>query len=301
MPPPPDTTRGQRLAMAGLFINLALAIIKLIAGLVGRSYALVADAIESLTDLVGSAVIWSGLRIAARPADREHPYGHGRAEALAAFIVAMIVLAAGVGIAVKAISELLTPHHAPAPFTLWVLIGVIVIKTGLFIVVRRAARAEGGSAIATDAWHHAGDAITSLAALIGISVSLVWGYPRADDIAALVASGVIIINAFLLFRAPVRDLMDTQPGDVVDRARTVAERVPGVRGTEKMAARTSAGRSWIDLHLTVDPDLTVREGHAIAHRVKDAIMAADERVADVLIHIEPDPVIADASAPPPRP
>jgi cation diffusion facilitator family transporter len=301
MPPPPDTTRGQRLAMAGLFINLALAMVKLIAGLLGRSYALVADAIESMTDLVGSAVIWGGLRIAARPADREHPYGHGRAEALAAFIVAMIVLAAGVGIAVKAIGELLTPHHAPAPFTLWVLIGVIIVKTGLFIVVRRAGRAEGGSAVITDAWHHAGDAITSLAALVGISVSLIWGYARADDIAALVASAVIIVNAFLLFRAPIRDLMDTQPRDAVDLARRTAEQVPGVRGTEKMAARTSAGRMWIDLHLTVDPDLSVREGHAIAHRVKDAIMAADDRVADVLIHVEPDPVIPDAGALPPRP
>lgn len=300
MPPPPDTTRGQRLAMAGLFINLALAMIKLIAGLLGHSYALVADAIESMTDLVGSAVIWGGLRIAARPADREHPYGHGRAEALAAFIVAMIVLAAGVGIAVKAIGELFTPHHAPAPFTLWVLIGVIAIKTALFVVVRRAGRAEGGSAIITDAWHHASDAITSFAALIGISVSLIWGYGRADDIAALVASAVIIVNAFLLFRAPIHELMDTQPSDVVDRARRIAEQVPGVRGTEKMAARASAGRTWIDLHLTVDPEATVREGHDVAHRVKDAIMAADARVADVLIHVEPDPVIPDFGATHPR-
>ena len=279
--------KGQRLALVGLGLNFALSIVKLLAGLLGHSYALVADAIESMTDLVGSFVIWSGLQIAAKPADEDHPYGHGKAEALAGLIVALMVLAAGIGIAVKSVAELLTPHHAPAAFTLWVLIGVIVIKTWLFVVVRRAGRESGSSAVHVDAWHHISDAITSLAALVGISVSLVWHYGRADDIAALVAAGVIGLNAVLLCRAPLHDLMDKEPAEVVYRVRQIAGEVPGVVRTEKMAARSSGGRIWIDMHLEVAPDMTVREAHAVSHRVKDAVMVAMPRVADVLVHIEP--------------
>ncbi len=283
----PDTAKGQRLALLGLLLNLSLAVIKLLAGLIGHSYALVADAIESMTDLVGSVVIWSGLHIAAKPADEDHPYGHGKAEALAALVVAMMVLAAGVGIAVKSIAELVTPHHAPAPFTLWVLVGVIIVKTWLFVVVRRAGKESGISAVHVDAWHHISDSITSLAALIGIAAAIYLGYGRADDIAALIAAGVIAANAVLLSRAPMHDLMDKEPAEVVGRARQIAQGVPGVVRTEKMAARASAGRIRIDMHLEVAPEMTVRDAHEVSHRVKDAVMAAMPRVADVLVHIEP--------------
>lgn len=283
----PDSARGQQLAIIGLLINLILAVVKLLAGLLGHSYALVADAIESMTDLIGSVVIWSGLHIAAKPPDEDHPYGHGKAEALAALIVAIMVLAAGVAIAVKSASELLTPHHTPAPFTLWVLIGVIIVKGWLFIVVRRAGRESGSSAVHVDAWHHSADAITSLAALIGISLSLYAGFGRADDIAAIVAAAVIITNALVLARVPIQDLMDKEPSDVVAQARRIARAVPGVVGTEKMAARTSGMRVRIDMHLCVEPSMTVREAHALSHRVKDAVMSAMPRVADVLVHIEP--------------
>jgi cation diffusion facilitator family transporter len=279
--------KGQGLALIGLVVNFGLSVVKLLAGLVGHSYALVADAIESMTDLVGSIVIWGGLRIAGKPADEDHPYGHGKAEALAGLIVAMMVLAAGVGIAVKSIAELLTPHHSPAAFTLWVLIGVIVIKVWLFVVVRRAGRESGSSAVHVDAWHHISDAITSLAALAGISASLLWGYGRADDIAAIVAAAVISANAVLLCRDPIHDLMDKEPADVVARVREIARAVPGVVRTEKMAARASAGRIRVDMHLEVPPTMTVLEAHAVSHRVKDAVMAQMSRVADVLIHIEP--------------
>jgi cation diffusion facilitator family transporter len=279
--------RGQRWAAIGLVANLLLATVKLLAGLIGHSYALVADAVESMADMVGSAVIWGGLHIAAKPADEDHPYGHGKAEALAALIVAVMVLTAGVGIAVKAATELLSPHTAPAPFTLWVLIAVIVVKTALFMVVRRIGRESGSAAVHTDAWHHVSDALTSLAALIGIGISLRWGRPGADAIAALFASGVIIVNGMILFRAPVHDLMDKEPADVVAAARRIAESVPGVVNTEKMAARASAGRIRIDMHLGVNPGMSVREAHALSHRVKDAVMGQMPRVADVLVHIEP--------------
>ncbi len=288
-----DTTRGQRLALIGLLVNVALSVIKLLAGLIGHSYALVADAIESLTDIVGSVVIWGGLRIASKPADENHPYGHGKAESLAALIVAMMVIAAGLGIAVKSVSEILTPHHTPAAFTLWVLIAVVVIKGTLFMIVRQAGKETGSGAVTVDAWHHVSDAITSLAAFVGITASLIWGYAPADDIAALLASGIIIFNGILLFRGPVHDLMDREPPDVVAQSRAIAEAIPGVVNTEKIAAHTHGTRYWVDMHVRVDPLMSVREAHALSHQVKDAVRDRLPRVADVLIHIEP--------APPPAP
>src|SRR5262245_43542181 len=206
--PRPDPSRGRRLALIGLLANTGLATVKLLAGLLGHSYALVADAVESMTDIVGSVVIWGGLHIGAKPADENHPYGHGKAEALAAFIVAAMVGAAGIGIAVKAISEIITPQHAPAPFTLAVLVVVVIVKEAPVRVVRRAGAELDSGAVRVDAWHHRSDAITSAAAFVGISVAL-WGGPgfeRADGIAALVASGVILFNAALLFRTPIHEL-----------------------------------------------------------------------------------------------
>ncbi len=285
----PDTSRGQRVAAAGMLLNLLLAIIKLIVGLVGRSYALTADAVESMVDVVGSAVIWGGLHIAAKPADEEHPYGHGKAEALAALMVAMLIAAAGLGIAVKAVAELVqpTPGHTPRAYTLWVLITVIVVKLVVFAATRNVARGTGSQAVRVEAWHHVSDAISSFAALIGVAAAVQWGYQRADDIAALIAASVVMLNAAALVRAPVRELMDAEPADVVDEVRRIASAVPGVVRTEKMAARTSAGKIRVDMHLHVDPNIKVLEAHEISHRVKDAVMARMPRVADVLVHIEP--------------
>lgn len=222
--------RAQRIAVVGLLVNIALAATKLVAGLMGHSYALVADAVESMTDILGSVVIWGGLRIGARPADENHPWGHGKAESLAALVVAAMVLAAGIGIGIKSIDEIITPHHAPAPFTLGVLIAVVVVKELLFRRVLRIAREEDSGAAEVDAWHHRSDAITSAAAFIGISIALfgerLFGgaggatapgepsrWASADDYAALLASAVIIYNGWRLMRVPLRDLMDAdQPG-----------------------------------------------------------------------------------------
>src|ERR1044071_3040149 len=190
----PDTTKGQALAAVGLLLNLLLAVVKLITGLLGRSYALTADAVESMVDMVGSAVTWGGLRIAAKPADEEHPYGHGKAEALAALLVALMIGAAGVGIAVKAIAELVgpTPGHVPRGYTLWVLLATIVIKGAVFIVMRNAARRSGSQAVKVEAFHQVSDAISSLAALVGVAAAVQWGIQRADDVAALVAAAIVL-------------------------------------------------------------------------------------------------------------
>jgi cation diffusion facilitator family transporter len=184
--PPTESNPGIRWIVLGLLVNVGLAGVKLIAGLVGNSYALVADAIESGADIFASAVIWGGLRIADRPADAEHPYGHGKAEALAALVVVLMLFVAGIGIAIQAIRELFRPHQTPEPFTLWILIGVVVIKEALFRFVQHIGTRVQSSAITTDAWHHRSDALTSAAAAIGITISLIGGpgYAAADDVAA---------------------------------------------------------------------------------------------------------------------
>ena len=285
----PSNIRGQRLALVGLLTNVALASLKLLAGIVGNSYALIADAIESMADILGSAVIWGGLHIAARPADQNHPYGHGKAEALAASVVALMVLAAGIGIGVKAVDQILSPHHIPATWTLAVLVLVVIVKIGLFRIVRKAGKESGSGAVHVDAWHHWTDAMTSLAAFFGILISLIGGpgYERADPIAALIASGVIVTNGILLFRTPLRELMDEQPGDIVGKAKTLSAAVPGVVIVEKIGARTSGGRHWIDMHVWVDPKMSIVEAHELSHRVKDAVRSRMPSVVDVLVHIEP--------------
>lgn len=281
--------RGQRVSVLGLLVNAGLAGVKLITGLLGNSYALVADAVESMADVFASVIVWTGLRVAARPADPAHPYGYGKAEALAALVVALLLFAAGVGIAIEAIREIVTPHHAPAAFTLGVLLGVVAVKELLFRIVRRTAQALASGAVLVDAWHHRSDAITSAAAAIGIAVALIGGpgYEPADDAAALFASGVILFNALRLCRAPLRELMDAEAGEVNERVCAVALRIAGVAGVEKVQTRKSGLRYWVDMHLEVAPEMTVRAAHGVAHDVKDAVVAALPDVVDVLIHIEP--------------
>lgn len=308
MPDRAATARGQRLALLGLGANLALAAIKLAAGVLGHSYALVADAVESLLDVVGSAVIWGGLRYGAKPADREHPYGHGRAETIAALVVALIILAAGVGIAIESVREILTPHRAPAWWTLLVLACVVAVKEGLFRVVHLEGSLQSSDALHTDAWHHRSDAITSAAAFLGVGVAVLGGPVWADDAAALFASGVIVFNAARLLRRPFRDLMDTTAPDVAQRAADVAAADRQVDRVEQAHARRIGRRFWIDMHLEVDPAMRVDEAHRVTGRVKEAIRADDPRVTNVLIHVEPHdptppptPPPTPSSTPPPPP
>jgi cation diffusion facilitator family transporter len=277
------------MSAVGLAVNVGLAVIKLLAGLLGHSMALVADAVESFTDIIGSLVVWGGLQIAARPADAEHPYGHGRAEALAGMIVGLMLVGAAIGIALQSVRGILAPHPAPAAFTLAVLIGVIAVKETMFQMVRRTARQTGSSAVLADAWHHRSDALTSAAAAVGITVALVGGpaYAPADDWAALFAAGVIVMNAYRLLRVPVHDLMDREPPHLIARVRAVALAVPGVADVEKILARKSGLRYWVDMHLEVDPEITVRHAHELAHGVKDAIRLGLPEVEEVLIHVEP--------------
>ncbi len=291
MPLPLDAgARGARSAQLAILINTILAVTKLVAGFVGNTYALVADGVESTADILSSTIVLGALRIAARDPDGDYPFGYGKAEPLAAVVVSLMLMGAAIGIALEAITEIRTPHHTPAPWTLGVLVVVVIVK---WILSRRVAAvgAEiGSTAIKADSWHHLSDAVTSAAAFIGISIAL-WGGPgweSADDWAALIASGVIAYNAVLMFVPPMHDLMDRMPGhDVVDPVRRAAEGVSGVLFTEKLAVRRSGLAFLVDIHVQADPQLSLRDAHVLSGRVKSAIRAAVPQVRSVLIHMEP--------------
>src|SRR4051812_21597378 len=231
---------GMRAALTGLLVNAALVVVKLLAGILGHSYALVADAIESSTDLFSSLIVWAGLRITTRPADDDYPYGYGKAETLAAAVVSLMLLGAALGIAVSAAHEIATPHRTPAPFTLAVIAGVVLIKEVLSRRVLLVGHETGSTAVTADAWHHRSDALTSAAAFVGIAIAL-WGGPgweSADDWAALVASGIVAWNGVSLLRSALRDLMDRMPeGPLSDQIAAAARGVEGVRNIEKLVVR----------------------------------------------------------------
>ena len=280
---------GARVALFGMIVNSIFALAKILGGFFGHAYVLIADGIESGLDVAGSFVIWSGLKVAARPPDASHPYGHGKAEPIAAMIVAVGVVAAAVGLAIQSVREIFLPHHAPAPYTLVILVVVIVIKETLFRYVNRIGRDIDSTAVKTDAWHHRSDALTSAAAFIGISVALIGGrrWQSADDWAAIFACAVIATNGIRLLRPAFYEIMDTAPRKIVKSVCSVASSVPGVIDVENCRARKMGLDFYVDLHVGVDGNISVHEGHEIAHRVKAAIQQSNSRVADVLVHIEP--------------
>lgn len=284
------TSRSIRWAQAGLVTNALLVLVKLFAGIVGHANALVADAVESSADIFSSLIVWMGLSIAARPADEDHPYGHGKAEPLAAAVVSLMLLVAAIGISIMAIREIMSPQHGPAPFTLLVAAGVIIIKEILYRRVSRVGREVGGTAITADAWHHRSDAITSLAAFIGISIALLGGrgWEAADDWAALVAAFIIAVNGIRTLRPAISGLMDEAPDRTVrERALHAAAEVDGVRSVEKLKLRSSGLGFYVDLHVKADPTLSLEKAHEIAAKVKYAILEAIPSVVSVLVHMEP--------------
>jgi len=283
-------SRGIQLARTGLLVNGVLALTKLVAGVLGQSYALIADAVESTADMFSSLVVWSGLRISSRDADQRYPFGYGKAESVSSAIVGLMLGGAAVGIAIEAVREIVTPHHAPAPFTLFVLIAVVIIKESLFRWVIREASDSGSLAVGADAWHHRSDAITSAAAFLGISIAVIGGpgWEPADDWAALFASVVILINGVRIIRPALADLMDVSPDENVFRSVEAAARdVPGVLATEKLRIRKSGTRYLLELHVQADPALSLHNAHILSGMVKTAIRAAVPRVGAVLVHMEP--------------
>lgn len=274
----------------GLAANVVLASVKTLAGVFGHSQALIADGIESFADIVSSLVVWRGVVVAAAPADAEHPYGHGKAEAIAAIGVTAMLIGAAFWIAIEAVQQILVPHESPRPWTLLVLIAVIIAKETLFRVVRNEALALESTAVHTDAWHHRSDAITSLAALIGIVIAVIGGrgYESADDFAALIAAAIIAWNGLRMVGPALNELMDASPDTTLtDRVRIEAAATPGVIAIEKCLIRKMGGRYFVDMHVEVDPNMTVVRAHEIAHEVKDRVREKVPSIQDVLVHIEP--------------
>jgi len=287
---PPSIHRGIRWAQLGILINAVLALVKFIAGILGHSYALIADGIESTSDIVSSFIVWSGLRISTRTADQYYPFGYGKAEALAAAVVSLMLLAAALGISIESVREIITPHHAPAAFTLVVLVVVVIVKEVLFRRVFAVGSEAGSIAVQADAWHHRSDALTSLCAFIGISVALIGGpgWEMADDWAALVAASIIAYNGLNLLRPAIADLMDRTPtGDVLDRVSAAAMAVEEVRAIEKVKVRKAGVEYFVDLHVQADAHMPLHAAHILSGKVKSAIKAAVPAVSGVLVHMEP--------------
>ncbi|HVU07983.1 MAG TPA: cation diffusion facilitator family transporter [Verrucomicrobiae bacterium] len=296
---PDRLQRSLRATFIGMVTNVFLSAAKLVAGIFGHSHALIADAIESFADVFSSIIVWRGVVLAAKPADEEHPYGHGKAEPLAAAIVAGMLMFAAGWIVIKALNEITEPRPSPAPFTLIILIAVVIVKEILFRFVRREGTLADNSAVRADASHHRSDAITSFAAGVGISISLIGGegYAAADDWAAIAAACVIAWNGFRLLRPALNELMDTAPNrEIRDEIRALAEKVPGVARVEKCFVRKMGYQFYVDMHVEVEPQMTVLRSHEIAHEIKDHVRAEIPRVHDVLVHIEPLGIPAKQSA-----
>jgi cation diffusion facilitator family transporter len=270
--------------------NTLLAIIKGLAGFFGNSYALTADAIESTTDIFSSFLVLFGIKYSNRPADENHPYGHGRAEPLFTFLVVGFLITSATIIAYESINNIGTSHELPKPWTLLVLGTIIIWKEYSFRLVMRRSKESNSSSLKADAWHHRSDAITSVAAFIGISIALFLGkgYESADDWAALFASGFIFYNSYLIFRPALGEIMDEHLNeDLITAIRKVAQQVDGIVNTEKCFIRKAGMKYHVELHAIVNSSITVKEGHTLAHTLKDTLQDEIPELGHVLIHIEP--------------
>jgi len=271
--------------------NTSLALIKGAAGFFGNSYALIADAIESTTDIFASFLVLFGIKYSNRPADENHPYGHGRAEPLITFLVVGFLITSATIIGYESIVNIQTSHDLPKSWTLYVLGAIILWKEYSFRLVMRRSKETNSSSLKADAWHHRSDALTSVAAFIGISIALFFGkgYEAADDWAALFAALFIIYNSYLIFRPALGEIMDEHLyDDLVEEIREVSHEVNGIIDTEKCFIRKAGMKYHVDLHARVKGSITVKEGHDLAHLLKDTLREKIPELGHVLIHIEPD-------------
>ena len=271
--------------------NTGIALVKWITGFLGNSYGMIADAIESTCDILSSILTLFGLRYSNKPPDKNHPYGHGKVEPMVTFVVVGFLITSASIIAFKSIQHIQTPHNLPKPYTLIVLGFIIIIKEIFYRIVVRKSKEIKSSLLKADAWHHRSDAITSLAVFIGIAFALIMGkgYESADDWAALFAAVIIFFNSFLIFRPALGEIMDEHfYDDLILEIRRTAGNVEGVIATEKCNVRKFGLRYHIDLHATVDANITVKEGHDIAHNLTKELKDKLPEIADVLVHIEPD-------------
>lgn len=285
------TDKAIKASWLSILGNALLAIAKFLTGIFGNSYALIADGIESTTDVFSSFLVLLGLKYSSRPPDENHPYGHGKAEPLITFAVVGFLVLSAILIAYESIQHIQTPHKVPEPYTLVVLGIIVIIKEIFYRKISKKSEETNSTSLKADAWHHRSDAITSLMAFIGISIALFMGkgYEAADDWAALFASGFILYNAYLILRPALAEVMDEHVyDDFIANIRKVTIKVPGVLETEKCNVRKTGMAYHVDLHIIVNSEISVRKGHDIAHQVKNELLAHYPEILDVLIHVEPN-------------
>lgn len=285
-------TEVTRAALLGLVVNLVLSAVKLTGGIVGNSFALIADAVNSIGDVITTTVVLFALRVAQRPADSEHPYGHTRAEGIAASNVALLVIVSAIFVGWEAIQRISVPHDIPPTWTLWIAGANVLIKEGLYQYKMRVGKRTGSSAIIANAWDHRSDALCSLAVFIGLmtirlgGTRLIW----ADEVASLVVVAAIVWSGIQLFRSSASELMDVQAdSEFVDRIREAALTVAGIEEVETLWVRKSGLEYFADIHIEVDQNLSVAAGHRIGHQVKDRLLSQFPKLRDVLVHLEPHP------------
>ncbi|NNK89697.1 MAG: cation transporter [Saprospiraceae bacterium] len=276
--------------LISIFSNILLALIKAISGVLGHSYALIADAIESTTDIFSSILVLLGLKYASKPPDKNHPYGHGKIEPLITFMVVIFLITSAIIISYQSIQNIRTPHQGPASWTLIVLGIIIIWKELSYRFIIRKSIETNSTSLRAEAWHHRSDAITSVSAFVGITIAVIFGkgYEAADDWAALIAAAFILYNSYLIFRPALGEIMDEHLYDnLIEDIRQISNTVEGVIATEKCFIRKTGMKYHVDLHAIVNGDITVREGHDIAHVLKDTLKSQIATIENILIHIEP--------------
>lgn len=282
--------QATRTTLIGIVVSAVLALIKAFGGFFGNSYALIADAIESIADVFTSTMLWFGIKWSSKPPDKEHPYGHGKIEAVVSVGIAMALCVAAFIISKESIHHIITPHKTPKAYTLLILIVVILAKEGLYKFVLKTGTEIKSSVLKADAFHHRSDAITSAAAFIGITIAIVGGegFEVADDWAALFASGIIVLNAYKISRPAIGELLDEAlEHELNEEVKMIASSVAQVVFVEKCHTRKMGVMKHADLHIWVNKTLTVEEGHTIAHNVKNEIQSQLPQFTDIMIHIEP--------------
>ncbi len=290
---------ARRIALLSVAVSGALAVSKLLIGWMAGSAAVIADGFESAGDVVGSSIVLLGLMAAARPPDDEHPYGHGRFEILSGLAVGVLLAAAGAGICVHAVENLSAPREVPAAYGVWPLIVSIVLKTGLSTLKFRYGRRTRSGALVADAWNDAVDILSGTVALIALGLTLLDPVRllHADQYGGFVVGLIVVFTGARIIRETSMQLVDTMPDSgLMSQIRTVALAVPGVQGVEKCYARKTGFEYHVDLHLEVDPEITVRESHDIATEVRIRLKENLDFIADVLVHVEPAPAHREATS-----
>jgi cation diffusion facilitator family transporter len=283
---------GQWVAATGMLVSGVLAVIKIAVGLSGHSTAVVADGLESSADVIASGFVLFGLILAAKPADENHPYGHGRVETLTGLLIGLVLMAGGALISWNAIRQIGHPHEPLGEFVVWPLLISIAAKTGLATMKFRFGRKLQSDALTADAWNDATDTISAFAALIAVGLTLHDSvrFAEADRYGGFVVGLIVVSAGIRVARETSMQLMDTMPDpQLIWQIREAAFGVPGVRGVEKCYARKTGFKYHVDLHLEVDPEMTVRRSHELAHEVQEHIRERLDWVADVLVHVEPAP------------